>query len=437
VKVAFFTHPFAPIVGGIESSVATFAEDLRALGHEVLIVTSTRGTSSVPEHGLLRTSPLADRDRLFPASDRDRLFRAPDRDRLFPALDAFGPDLIHVHQPFLLGRRAQDYATSRRLPLVFTHHTLYHREEDRAHLGEFAELESATRELAIAFSGLCDAVVAPTGSIAGHLRDQGVAGPIAVVPTGIDTTRFALGDGAGFRKRHGLPAGAFVVGHLGRLVPAKRIAFLVEAIVAFLSGAPDAVALICGEGEMAAPLADAFHEAGLSDRLFLRGRLDEGEIADAYAAMDVFTFASLTDTQGLVLLEAMAAGVPVLALRATGPQDVVTDGVSGRLLDPASKPADFARTLADFRDSPDLSRFASEARRRSFDFDRRACAGAMLTVYEEAAATFRDRTRDPSDRDLASLHERVEREWLRFADRPAASQALLPTRGFPSFPDPA
>jgi 1,2-diacylglycerol 3-alpha-glucosyltransferase len=415
VKVAFFTHPFAPIVGGIESSVATFAEDLRALGHEVLVVTSTTGASSVPEPGLLRTSPLADRDRLF------------------PALDAFRPDLIHIHQPFLLGRRAQDYASSRGLPLVFTHHTLYHREEDRSHLGEFAALESATRELAIAYSAHCDAVVAPTGSIAGLLQDQGISGAIAVVPTGIDTARFASGDGARFRKRHGIPTGAFVVGHLGRLVPAKRIAFLVESIVAFLAGAPDAVALICGEGEMAAPLADAFASAGLSDRLHLLGRLDEGEIADAYAAMDVFTFASLTDTQGLVLAEAMAAGVPVLALRATGPQDLVVDGVSGRLLEPTATPADFARALAAFRDASDRPRFAAEARRRSLDYNRRTCAEALLAVYNEAAATSRDRTREPRDRELAALHDRVEREWLRFADRSAASQALLPTRGFPLF----
>jgi glycosyltransferase involved in cell wall biosynthesis len=279
--------------------------------------------------------------------------------------------------------------------------------------------------------------VAPTGSIAGLLRDQGVVAPIAVVPTGINTARFASGAGAGFRKRHGIPAGAFVVGHLGRLVPAKRIAFLVESIVAFLAGAPDAVALICGEGEMAAPLAEAFETAGLSDRLHLLGRLDEGEIADAYAAMDVFTFASLTDTQGLVLAEAMAAGVPVLALRATGPQDVVVDGVSGRLLEPTATPADFARALADFRDAPDRPRFASEARRRSLDYDRRTCAGALLAVYDKAAATSRDRTRDPRDRDLAGLHDRVEAAWLRFADRPAASQALLPTRGFPLFTDPA
>lgn len=423
MKVAFFTHPFAPIVGGIETSVATFAEDLRTLGHEVLIVTSTPGASAGPEPGLLRIAPLPD--------------TLPDRDRLFPALDTFGPDVIQVHQPFLLGKWAQDYARDRGLPLVHTHHTLYDRAEDRGHLGGLAALESAARELAIAFSAGCNAVVAPTASIAALLRDQGLAGPIAVVPTGIDTHRFASGDGTGFRRRHGVPENTFVVGHLGRLVPAKRIGFLTDAITDFLSSTSGTVALICGEGEMAAPLAASFHEAGLSDRLHLLGRLDEREIADAYAAMDVFTFASLTDTQGLVLLETMAAGTPVLALRATGPHDVVRDEVTGRLLDPAATPADFARALADFRASSGRPRFADAARRHALTYDRRCCAAALLEVYHQAVARPRERPpapdSDPEAERLATLHDRVINEWLRLADAPPSLHALLPTRGFPSF----
>lgn len=416
MKIAMFTHPYAPVIGGIESSVATFAGDLRALGHGVLVVTSTQGTSAAPEPGLLRTAPL------------------PDRDRLFPALDAFGPDLIHTHQPFLLGRMAHDYAKSRGLPLVFTHHTLYDREDDRAALGEFADLEGAARLLAIAYSDRCDAVIAPTGSIAAILRDQGISRAIHVVPTGIDSARFSSGKGARFREQIGIPAGAFVVGHLGRLIPAKRVDFLADAIVAFLSGSPDSWALLCGEGGMSEEIRARFAAAGLSDRLVLLGRLSDEVIADAYAAMDVFTFASLTDTQGLVLLEAMAAAAPVLALRATGPQDFISDGVNGILLDPGATPIAFAAALAGFREAPERSRLGAEARRSATALDRRACTEALLEVYAWAGEI---RNRPPEGSPPDSLHAQVEAEWLRFADRPAASQALLPTRGFPSFPDPA
>jgi 1,2-diacylglycerol 3-alpha-glucosyltransferase len=415
MKIAMFTHPFAPVIGGIESSVATFAGDLRALGHDVLVVTSTRGTSTTQEPDLLRTEPLTDRDRLF------------------PTLDAFGPDLIHTHQPFLLGRMAHDYARSRGLPLVFTHHTLYDRDDDRAALGEFADLERAARLLAIAYSDQCDAVIAPTGSIAAILQDEGISRTIHVVPTGIDTARFASGDGARFRERHGIPAGTFVAGHLGRLIPAKRVDFLADAIVAFLSGSPDSWALLCGEGGMSGEIRARFAVAGLIDRLVLLGRLPDEVIADAYAAMDAFTFASLTDTQGLVLLEAMAAGVPVLALRATGPQDFITDGVNGILLDPDATTIAFAAALAGFRDAPERSRLGAEARRSATVLDRRACTEALLEVY---ALVRKIRNRQPGGSPPDSLHDKVEAEWLRFADRPAASQALLPTRGFPSFADP-
>lgn len=177
-----------------------------------------------------------------------------------------------------------------------------------------------------------------------------------------------------------------------------------------------------------------FAAAGLSDRLVLLGRLSDDEIADAYAAMDVFTFASLTDTQGLVLLEAMAAGVPVLALRATGPQDFITDGVNGILLDPGATTAAFAAALAGFRDGLERSSLGEEARRRATALDRRACSAALLEVYARAREA---RNRQPGGSPPDSLHDQVEAEWLRFADRPAASQALLPTRGFPSFPNPA
>lgn len=176
-----------------------------------------------------------------------------------------------------------------------------------------------------------------------------------------------------------------------------------------------------------------FAAAGLSDRLVHLGRLSDEAIADAYAAMDVFTFASLTDTQGLVLLEAMAAGVPVLALRATGPQDFISDGVNGILLDPGATTASFAAALADFREAPERSRLGAEARQSATTLDRRACTEALIEVYARAGET---RNRPPGGSPPDSLHAQVEAEWLRFADRPAASQALLPTRGFPSFPDP-
>lgn len=431
MKIAMFTNTYAPTVGGIEKSVETFSEDLRSLGHQVLVVT-VRQTSDDPEEpGVLRLPAVTGIGKAawswkLPGGGIDG------------ALDAFAPDIIHAHQPFMLGSSAFRQAALRKVPLVFTNHTLYERYADRSFLGELEALERAARALTVVYSNRCDAVIAPTESIADILRTQGVEPEIDIVPTGIDTERFSGGDGAGFRQAHGIPGDAFVMGHLGRLIPAKRIAFLAEATARFLTEHPKAVALFCGEGESVVTIRQTFANAGVDDRLVLVGILPEGVIADAYAAMDVFTFASLTDTQGIVLLEAMAAGLPVLALRATGPQDLVLDGVCGRLLDPEAGPESFAAAITDFLMRPDLTSFNEAARRRASEFHRRLCAGRLLDVYERTLRSIPHREFAAASPGgvLEDLQHRVEVEWRLIAGRAEELRALLPTRGFPRSREP-
>lgn len=428
-----FTNTYEPLVGGIEKSVATFTDDLRALGHEVFVVTLQQGGEAPEGPGILR----------LPALPRfgggPYAYKLPGAVGLDRALDAFRPDLLHAHQPFMLGNTAYRQSVRRGLPLVFTNHTLYERYADRTFLGELAALERAARRLSVVFSNRCDAVIAPTDSIAAILAAQGVEPRIEVVPTGIDTGRFAAGDGAAFRRRHGMPDSAFVVGHLGRLVPAKNVAYLAASVAECLRRHPGAWALFAGEGPSAAEIRDLFSRAGVGDRLVLLGIVPPEQIADAYAAMDVFAFASLTDTQGIVLLEAMAAGTPVIALRATGPQDLVLDGVCGRLLDPDSPPGAFADALVACAASGASSRWSDAARRRAEEFDRRRCAERLLTVYEAAmarAASDPER-REPADTALEEFQRRVEAEWELLAGRADILRALLPTRGFPEVPQPS
>lgn len=426
MKIAMFTNTYSPTVGGIEKSVATFAEDLRDLGHEVLVVTVRQTADDPDDEGVLRLPAVTG------IGSGSWAVKLPGGG-LAETLDAFAPDVIHAHQPFMLGSHAFRQARLRSVPLVFTNHTLYERYADRSFLGELEALERAARALAVVYSNRCDAVIAPTESIAKILRGQGVEPEIAIIPTGIDTERFSGGDGAAFRQTHEIPGDAFVVGHLGRLIPAKRIAFLAEATAAFLTKHPQAFALFCGEGESIATIRQNFDEAGVTDRLVLVGILPEGEIADAYAAMDLFTFASLTDTQGIVLLEAMAAGVPVLALRATGPQDLILDGNCGRLLDPEADPGEFAAAIADFSALTDRAPFAEAAHLRASEFHRRLCARRLLDVYEKALHGDRSLESAAASQGgiLEDLQHRVEVEWRLIAGRAEVLRALLPTRGFP------
>jgi glycosyltransferase involved in cell wall biosynthesis len=187
--------------------------------------------------------------------------------------------------------------------------------------------------MATDFANLCDRVIAPSQSVADVLAERGVSVPISVVPTGIDSGAFAAGDRARGRRRHGIPAEPFVVGHVGRLEPEKNLAFLTRAVSRFLAQQPAAHLLVVGDGASRSEIQAICDEAGVGERLHLsEGKLSGQELFDAYRAMDVMAFSSKSETQGMVLAEGMTAGMPVVALDAPGARDIVRDGENGRLL---------------------------------------------------------------------------------------------------------
>lgn len=168
--------------------------------------------------------------------------------------------------------------------------------------------------------------------MASVLRERGVEAPIDVIPTGVQLERFARGSGPGFRSAMEIPEDAFVVGHLGRLAPEKNLDFLGKALAAFLKSEKRAHFLVVGRGPSEKAIRDFFIGKGMADCLHVAGILEHPLLASAYRAMDVFAFASKSETQGMVLTEAMAAGVPVVALDAPGVREVVVDHRNGRLL---------------------------------------------------------------------------------------------------------
>ena len=153
-----------------------------------------------------------------------------------------------------------------------------------------------------------------------------------VISTGVDVERFSKGDGKAFRQQNQIPLDALVVGHAGRLAPEKNLEFLTNCIVELLKKEPRAHALIVGLGPAEKMIKDTFKQAGLEKRVHLTGVLHYQHLVDAYFAMDVFAFTSLSETQGMVLVETMAAGVPVVALDAPGARDIIKDYHNGRLL---------------------------------------------------------------------------------------------------------
>lgn len=408
MKICLMTNTYLPHVGGVARSVSTFASEYLRLGHEVLVVAPSFSGPDLPP----RQEAIVERVAAIQNfNGSDFSVRLPLAATLSDRLDRFAADIVHSHHPFLLGDTALRIASNRSIPVVFTHHTRY---EDYVHYVPFASpaLRKAAIELSTEYANLCDGVIAPSASIANLIRRRGVTVPIAIVPTGIDTAAFARGDRRRARQRLGIPDNAFVVGHVGRLAPEKNLRYLAEAVGSALERRPAARFLVVGTGPAESILRDAFDGRGIGDRLVLAGSMTGRRLHDAYKAMDAFAFSSKSETQGLVVAEAMAAGLPVIALRASGVREVVRDGRNGFLLPDRAPAAEFAERIHQVMKRQALQqRFSSAALETAAEFARERCARQALDFYEQIRQATRRQRLLTERSPWLMLQRRIEIEW--------------------------
>jgi 1,2-diacylglycerol 3-alpha-glucosyltransferase len=405
MNVVMMTNTYAPHTGGVARSVEWFSTALRKRGHQVLVVAPSFAEAEPDDQKVIRVPAIQQ----FNGSDFS--VRLPIPGLLGNALDAFRPDLVHAHHPFLLGDTALRAAALRNLPVVFTHHTMY---EQYTHYvpGDSPVMQRFAIRLATEFANLCDHVIAPSRSIAEVLRQRGVSSDVTAIPTGIDMQQFAQGDGDRALREYGVPAGAFVVGHVGRLAPEKNLVFLARAVCGFLAARPDARFLLVGEGPSLREIREIARQQGVAGQLcHSRGALKGQDLVDAYHAMDVFAFASHSETQGMVLAEAMASGVPVVAVDAPGARDVVRDGVNGRLLAGDDEAALIqALSWSATRTAPERQRLLRAVRLTAALFAMPRCARRLEEVYQQVLSR-RTTRRSREDSEWAALLRLIDEQW--------------------------
>ncbi|ATC62728.1 glycosyl transferase family 1 [Nibricoccus aquaticus] len=402
MKICFFTNTFLPHVGGVAKSVQTFLEDYRRLRQRVLVVAPQFAEGGAPER-IERSVERVPALQNFNGSDFS--VSLPLSTESTERITGFKPDLLHAHHPFLLGDTALRASAMTGAPVVFTHHTLY---EQYTHYVPFdsPRLKEFVIELSTRFANRCHGVIAPSESIAELLVSRGVTTPIRVVPTGIDTKALASGSRARGRKQWNIPSDAVVIGHLGRLAPEKNLTFLSEAVVRTLKREKNAWLLVVGDGPSREEMEKIMATHNVADRVRFAGKLTGKALHDAYAAMDVFAFASQSETQGMVLAEAMAAGNPVIALDASGAREIVRDKENGRLLKADASTVDFSRALNQVVRSAELrKKWSKGAREQAANFDRVVTSVKALEFYREVIAAHR---RDQPRIEEQSLWERTK-----------------------------
>ncbi len=403
MNIWMMTNTYTPFVGGVARSVMAFTQECRQAGHRVLVVAPVYEGAPPSEPDVVRIPALQD----FNGSDFSVALPIPGY--LTTYFEECRPDVVHSHHPHLLGNTAVRIASRFNRPLVFTHHTMY---EHYLHYvpAEASRMREFVIALATGYCNLCDCVIAPSQSVADLVRERGVQTPIEVIPTGVDVRQFEQGDGAAFRRAHGISPRAFVAGYVGRLAPEKNLPFLAEALRTFAAQVKKGHFLVVGSGPSAEVIEKTFRAGGMGRRLHLVGSLQGQALVDAYHAMDAFVFASYSETQGMVLTEAMAAGKPVVAVDAPGVREVVRDGHNGRLLygDDADEFADAVAEIAyvSGRRRRQLGQAAHETA-QEFSMDR--CGRALLAVYDRLVTQQPYQAKDESVWHQAM--EEVKAEW--------------------------
>jgi glycosyltransferase involved in cell wall biosynthesis len=382
VRILYVSDVYFPRVNGVSTSIQTFRGELARLGHASTLIAPAYPGAHADDPGILRIA-----SRVVPLDPEDRAMRWRALRDVSAGLERERFDLVHVQTPFLAHYAGIGFARRLRVPVVATYHTLF--EEYLFHYVPFvprAAMRAAARRFSRGQCNALDAVVVPSTAMRDTLARYGVATRIEIVPTGIPLPEFSGGDGARFRARHGIAAGCPVLLYVGRVAFEKNIGFLLPVLARVRRSLPDALLVICGEGPATAALKRAAAQLGLEGAVRFVGYLDRAtELRDCYRAADAFVFASRTETQGLVLLEAMALGVPVVSTAVMGTRDVVGPG-RGALVAPEDEAQFAAQVVHLLRDPALRGRLAAEGPEYARTWGASALAQRMEAFYRSVLA---------------------------------------------------
>ena len=390
MRVLFISDVYFPRVNGVSTSIRTFRQDLASCDVETCLAApcyespASRPRASAAR-GARRDEPGVVR---VPAArvpgdpeDRRMAWRALTR-----TLDELPLpfDLVHIHTPFLAHYAGVRYARRANIPCVATYHTFF--EEYLHHylpLLPHAVSAFLARSFTRSQCAAVQALIAPSEPMRDVLTAYGVTTPIHVLPTGLAADRFRAGDGGAFRAREGIEPGRPVVTYVGRVAHEKNIGFLIEMFAEVLKALPEALLVIAGEGPARASLRQAVLARHLERHVHFAGYLErDSALLDCYAAADVFVFASRTETQGLVLLEAMAQGAPIVSTAELGARSILVPASGARVV-PEERAAFAAAVVQVLRDGALRAEMATRGRAYARGWSSASMARRLAQLYGE------------------------------------------------------
>lgn len=378
MKIGIFTDSYKPYTSGVVTSIATFKEELEKMGHEVYIFAPSYPHYHEEEEGVYRFYSVPS------PTNPDYTLAIPVYPGMQMLIKRLKLDIIHVHTPFIMGRVGLRYARKYGIPLVFTYHTRY---DQYVHYVPVAQdlAKDITIKYSNSFCNHCNHIIVPSEDIKEIIMDgAAVKTPITVLPTGVPIDRFnGCKKENWLRKNYRIPDKNKILLFVGRLTKEKNLPFLIKAFKKLKAKSENFSLVITAQGPMESELKSLCRtlELSLETEVIFTGAVPFTQLIDVYYSADLFVFSSLTETQGLVLIEAMAAGLPVVAVRASGVQDMVSSGVDGILT--KEDIAEFTNSVFMVMENEEYyQRLKANALLKADSLSSRAMAVKLAEIYE-------------------------------------------------------
>ena len=378
MKIGFFTDGFLPQPNGVATSVFASAQELERRGHEVFIV-APKYPGYKDEMNVFRLTSV----KVMSKPDLRLALHLPDRPlRRLLKMDF---DIIHVHSGGPITLLGLEIAKAKNIPIVATYHTLWAKYTHYFMKGKVIKpkvIEQATK----LFCNRCDYLIAPSRRVVEELEKYGIKKPIAMIPSGVDTRKFGIVSKNTFRKKFGIPSSHKILLTVSRMGEEKSIDFLLQSFALTLKENPETMLLLVGDGQEKKNLISLSKKLGIEKSVIFAGLIDPVALPEIYSEADLFLFASQTETQGMVILEALASGVPVIAVEDTVFQDVIQNNQNGFLLAKDNKIfADKITTL--LKDEAERKRLSDGARAGADSFSIQAATQSLEGLYKKVLET--------------------------------------------------
>lgn len=379
MKIAVFTNNYIPIISGVTQSIESFREGLEKQGHEVFVFAPRFPGHKDDNPNVFRFPSVDFRYKTaFPiAITRSR--------KIYKQLKKLNVDIIHSQHPFNTGKAALRYARKLNIPIVFTNHTRYDLYTHFIPVFPQKLLKWYVKTASINYANKCDRVISPTQSIKEMLIEWGMRTKIEVIPTGIKPDQFVEAGGRDeIRQKFSIKNEDILVMTVSRLAEEKNVDFLIRVFAKIKESKikQKIKFMIVGDGSDREKIEEKAKELKIDKETIFTGAVPHERIAPYFKAGDIFVYSSLSETQGIMISEAMASGLPIVAVKAPGAQDIINSGVDG-ILSPEIEEAFVQRVLSLIENDALRKKISENAVKNSYEYSQDACVEKMIKVYED------------------------------------------------------